>query len=201
MQKLWPEDGGDLLSYHLPDYDLRFEFHPNDFTQVNPAMNQSMVRQALAWLAVKSEDKVLDLFCGLGNFTLPLARSAKVVTGVEGSVGMVERGYHNARLNHIKNVEFLAADLHLPLIHYEKQAWVTGYDKVLLDPPRSGAEEFVKAIHLFQPPRLVYVSCNPATLARDAGLLVERGYKLQKVGVLDMFPHTTHVESMALFSL
>jgi 23S rRNA (uracil1939-C5)-methyltransferase len=199
VHKLWPEDRSELLSYIIPGVELTFDFHPNDFTQVNPAMNRKMLHQAIQWLDLTNSDRVLDLFCGLGNFTLPVARLAAAVTGVEGSTAMVERGYHNAHKNRISNVEFFGADLHLPMDANRHQPWVKPFDKVLLDPPRSGAEEIVKAIDLFRAPLIVYISCNPATLARDAGILTEKGYKLQKAGVMDMFPHTTHIESMALF--
>ena len=199
IHKLWPQDNRELLNYTLLDPELTLEFHPSDFTQVNREINQKMLHQALAWLDLQATDKVLDLFCGLGNFTLPVARLAASVVGVEGSEAMVERGYHNASLNCVNNIEFFAADLHLPLTEVNGKPWLRSFDKLLLDPPRSGAEEIVKAIDHFNVPRIVYVSCNPATLARDAGILTEKGYKLVKAGVMDMFPHTSHVESMAVF--
>ncbi len=199
VHKIWPEDGQEMLEYSLPAHSLKFDFHPTDFTQVNREINAKMLDQALDWLAPEKNDRVLDLFCGLGNFTLPMARIAGYVVGVEGSQAMVERGYHNARKNQIENVEFHAADLHLPMTDDKAHPWYGEYDKILLDPPRSGAEEIVKSIGRFNAARIVYVSCNPATLARDAGILAQQGYKLLKAGVMDMFPHTTHVESMALF--
>ncbi len=199
VHKIWPQDSRDMLEYSLADFDLTLDFHPTDFTQVNREINNSMLNQALTWLAAEPSDHVLDLFCGLGNFTLPLASQAKSVVGVEGSEAMVERGYHNARKNGVNNVEFHAANLHLPLSKDSQAPWIGQYDKILLDPPRSGAEEIVNSINRFNAARIVYVSCNPATLARDAGILAQQGYKLVRAGVMDMFPHTTHVESMALF--
>ncbi|WLQ11507.1 23S rRNA (uracil(1939)-C(5))-methyltransferase RlmD [Hahella aquimaris] len=201
VAKLWPKDGQELLSYQLSDYDLTMQFHPMDFTQVNRDINRRMLAQALEWLQPQAGETILDLFCGLGNFTLPIARTAAHVVGVEGSEDMVRRGYANAELNGVSNVEFHAADLHLPLApaNEAKHAWLRIYDKVLLDPPRSGAEELAKQMTRFGAKRIVYVSCNPATLARDAGILAAQGYRLIKAGVMDMFPHTAHVESMALF--
>ena len=197
VKKLFPDDNNERLSYQLEQYDIKFFFHPNDFTQVNFDVNKQMVNRALELLSLNDDDKVLDLFCGLGNFTLPIAKFAQHVTGVEGSQRMVERGYENAKANNINNVEFYAADLSAEISHYP---WVKKqYDKVLLDPPRSGALEVLPLFELWRPSRIVYVSCNPATLARDAGKLVEMGYKLEAAGIMDMFPHTSHVESIALF--
>ena len=167
------------------------------FTQINGAINREIINQALDLLELDAGDSVLDLFCGLGNFTLPIAKRAGSVLGVEGSEQMVQRGKANAELNAMQNVDFAAADLTQPL---QEQPWLPGkVNKVLLDPPRSGALEIVEQIALLEPERIVYVSCNPATLARDAQCLLERGYELKSAGVMDMFPHTTHVESMALF--
>jgi 23S rRNA (uracil1939-C5)-methyltransferase len=141
---------------------------------------------------------VLDLFCGLGNFTLPLARRCASVTGVEGDATLVQRGMENASTNGLDNVAFHAADLTQPFID---QPWAAGgFDKVLIDPPRSGAFEVVQKIAQLRPGVILYISCNPATLARDAGELVQHGYRLQAAGIMDMFPHTTHVESIALFT-
>jgi 23S rRNA (uracil1939-C5)-methyltransferase len=142
-------------------------------------------------------ERILDLFCGLGNFTLPLATRAAHVIGVEGDAAMTERGYENARRNHISNVDFYAQDL---TADFSGQPWAKeGFDALLIDPPRSGALEVVQYLPRFGAKRIVYVSCNPATLARDAGELVKAGYKLKKAGVMDMFTHTAHVESIALF--
>ncbi len=194
---LWPEQS--QLFYRLSDYDLTMNFLPIDFTQVNPAINQPMVRQALSLLELQDSDEVLDLFCGLGNFTLPIAKTAGRVTGVEGDEGLVQRARDNARLNGINNVEYHAVDL---TQDPSDQTWMNQqYNKVLIDPPRSGACEMMPYVAKLNPERIVYVACHPGTLARDAGILVnEFGYHLQAAGVMDMFPHTTHVESMALFT-
>lgn len=198
LHKVWPNDQHERLSYALSDYQLEMLFHPLDFTQVNSQTNQLMVKQALELLNLKPSDTVLDLFCGLGNFTLPIARHAKQVTGIEGSQAMVERGYENAKHNHIANVDFYAANLMAPDTTWP---WLQkSYDAVLLDPPRTGAAEIIAHMPSLNPKRIVYVSCNPATLARDAGILVNSmGYRLTKVGVINMFPHTSHIEAIALF--
>jgi 23S rRNA (uracil1939-C5)-methyltransferase len=198
VHKIWPLNTDDMLSYSLPDYQLEMRFHPLDFTQVNGEINRLMIQQALKLLDLKSTDTVLDLFCGLGNFTLPIARHAKEVIGVEGSVQMVERATANAQHNHISNTKFYAANLMEP----GKQApWLQpSYDKILLDPPRTGAKEIIPFIAMKSAKRIVYVSCNPATLARDAGELVyNHRYTLRQVGVINMFPHTSHIEAIALF--
>ena len=197
VHKLWPRDTPDRLYYRLPEFELGFAFHPLDFTQVNAEVNQRMVSRALALLEPRSDEKVLDLFCGLGNFTLALARLSGHVTGVEGGDAMVERAQENAARNDIHNTTFLCADLSRPPAEH---AWLQqGFDKVLLDPPRSGALEVLPAVIAAAPERIVYVSCNPATLARDTEYLVQHGYRLQAAGAMDMFPHTGHVEAMALF--
>lgn len=184
------------LHYGLPDFDLDLAFHPQDFTQVNSEVNRAMVRQALEWLAPAPGERVLDLFCGMGNFTLPLARSGARVRGLEGSDAMVARARENAR-RHGLEAEFEVANL----ARGDARLWPenTPLDAALLDPPRDGARELMAPLAQLRPKRLVYVSCNPATLARDAGELAAAGYDLQSLGVLDMFPHTEHVESMALF--
>ncbi|MBN7771415.1 23S rRNA (uracil(1939)-C(5))-methyltransferase RlmD [Marinobacter daepoensis] len=200
VHRIWPESAGrddERLSYRMDEFDLTLAFHPMDFTQVNAGINRSMVHRAVEWLDVQPGERVLDLFCGLGNFTLPLARKGGQVVGVEGDDAMVVRGRENARLNHLTNVEFHGADLHGD---FTGQSWAKeGFDKILIDPPRSGAEEICKYLTAFGANRIVYVSCNPATLARDAGVMVRNGYRLVQAGVMDMFPHTTHVESIALF--
>jgi len=181
----------------LDAFDLTLRFHPMDFTQVNPDINRVMVSRAIELLDLEPHHRVLDLFCGLGNFTLPMARHAAHVVGVEGSDTMVQRGYENARHNGIDSVEFHAANLEQPL---PDAAWAQQqYDRILIDPPRSGAEALIEQLPRFAVSRLVYISCNPATLARDAGLLKQQGYVLLQAGVMDMFPHTTHVESIAVF--
>ena len=197
VHKLYPPTTDDRLTYALPDFDLEMRFHPMDFTQVNAGVNQQMVKAAVTALNPQPGERVLDLFCGLGNFTLPLARSGAEVIGVEGSELMVERGFENARHNGVESVSFFAADLTQPFID---QPWASGgFDRILIDPPRSGAKEIVEEITKFNARRIVYVSCNPATLARDAGILKERGYDLLEVGIMDMFPHTAHVESLGVF--
>lgn len=193
---LWPEQT--QLSYALPEFDVHFNFTPNGFTQVNTDINRKMVPYAIDLLEVQPDERVLDLFCGVGNFTLPLARRAREVVGVEGLELLVQRARENAELNGIDNVEFHVADLAKEV--EQLPWWSQGFDKVLLDPARDGAMEAIPHIAKLGVKRIVYVSCNPATLARDAGLLVnEYGYTLEKAGVMDMFPHTAHVESIALF--
>ncbi|SFM10937.1 23S rRNA (uracil(1939)-C(5))-methyltransferase RlmD [Halopseudomonas yangmingensis] len=184
------------LAYALPGQGLQLGFAPGDFIQVNPQVNQQMVAQALEWLAPQAGEAILDLFCGVGNFALALARRGARVTGIEGSAAMVEQAQHNARDNGLEGLHFFAADLSKPL----QPALLPGeYAAALLDPPRDGAEALVQQLAQAQVQRILYVSCNPATLARDAGLLVAEGYRLQRIGLLDMFPQTAHVEAMALF--
>lgn len=197
VHRIWPAEGEERLSYRLEEFDLTMKFHPMDFTQVNAQMNQAMVHRAIEWLDPQPDDRVLDLFCGLGNFTLPLARRSSSVVGVEGDESMVVRGRENAELNGIDSVRFYGANLQGD---FTSESWAAeGFDRILIDPPRSGAQEVCEYLAAFGAHRIVYVSCNPATLARDAGVLVSKGYRLVKAGVMDMFPHTTHVESMALF--
>lgn len=208
VQKFWPADGHASLYYYLPQKTghgegnsspITMEFKPGDFTQVNAEINRRMVDQALDLLDLQPEDAVLDLFCGLGNFTLALARRCKSVIGVEGSQDMVKRAAMNAEHNNILNADFYAADL---FTDFDSETWARPvYHKLLLDPPRSGALEIATRIRELLPQRIVYVSCNPATLARDAAELQRQGYQLISAGVMDMFPHTGHVESMALFVL
>ena len=190
---LWPEQS--QLSYNLPDYNLRYEFLPTDFTQVNADLNQKMIKQALALLELDANSHVLDLFCGIGNFSLPIAKQCQKVIGIEGSEALVARAKHNAAINQVKNVDYLAADLTKDI-----PVEIKGVDRMLLDPPRSGALEVVSRMKEIGPQRIVYVSCNIATLARDAGELVNnQGYWLCSAGIMDMFPHTSHVESIAVF--
>lgn len=203
VHRVWPAEGQDRLHYEQPAFTggegrpLRMAFHPNDFTQVNAGINQRMVKLALDLLDPQPTDRVLDLFCGLGNFTLPLATRAREVVGVEGVQAMVERGYENARLNGLDNVSFYAQDL---TQDFSQQPWATlGFERILIDPPRSGALEVIPHLARFGARRVVYVSCNPATLARDAGEMAKAGYVMTKAGVMDMFTHTTHVESIAVF--
>ncbi len=186
------------LSYRLPAQDLRIYFQPGDFTQVNSDLNRLMVDQALQLLDPQPTDRILDLFCGLGNFTLPMAKHCHAVVGVEGDANLVRRAQENARLNHIQNSSYYSQDLYMP----DDWSWLPGrFDKALLDPPRSGALEVLDRLPALGVERIVYVSCNPLTLARDADQLVnQHAYRLQYAGVMDMFPHTTHVESIALFT-
>ena len=197
IRPLWPLDPVPL-QYRLTDYDVTLEFAPTDFIQVNGGVNVAMVRQAMDLLRPEPGDHVLDLFCGLGNFTLPMARLGARVTGVEGEPSLVDKGAANARANGLDNIDFLGMDLYAG----EMDALANlECSKLLLDPPRSGALEVVEnLVGQAAPDRIVYVSCNPATLARDAGILVHRhGYVLSHAGAIDMFPHTSHVESMAVF--
>lgn len=198
ITKLWPHDEMQRLTYTLPDYDLEFLFHPLDFTQINLEMNRLMVKQAIQLLDLRTDDHVLDLFCGIGNFTLPIAKYVHHITGIEGGTEMVERAKANAEHNQISNATFYAANLMAPLT---EAPWMqSSYDKVLLDPPRAGAKEILSFINECGVKKIVYVSCNPATLARDAGELVHQyGYRLKQAGIMNMFPHTSHIEAMAAF--
>ena len=176
---------------------LRLTFSPRDFIQVNDGVNQQMVATALSWLDIQSTDRVLDLFCGMGNFTLPLATRAQSVVGVEGVPALVAKGRENAALNHLENVTFFHENLEDDVT---LQAWAKhGFDKVLLDPARAGAPGVMQHVIKLAPTRVVYVSCNPATLARDSEALLNAGYQIQRMAMLDMFPHTGHQESMVLF--
>lgn len=176
---------------------LRLSFSPRDFIQVNDGVNQQMVDQALTWLDVQPEDRVLDLFCGMGNFTLPLAARAAQVVGVEGVEALVLKGQENARQNGLHNVTFFHENLEDDVT---LQPWAQqGFNKILLDPARAGAPGVMQHIIKLAPERVVYVSCNPATLARDSDVLVNAGYQIQRLAMLDMFPHTGHLESMVLF--
>jgi 23S rRNA (uracil1939-C5)-methyltransferase len=197
VHPLWPDDPP-VLSYALPDFDLRLAFTPTDFIQVNAEVNRQLVHHALELLAPGPDDAVLDLYCGLGNFTLAVGRRAGRVLGIEGESGLVERARANAKDNRLANVEFRAADLGGALVPAPWEGF--RFDKLLLDPPRTGAIEAIRALPADGPQRIVYVSCNPATLARDSQYLVEvLRYRLAAAGVADMFPHTAHVESIALF--
>ncbi|MDE2407244.1 MAG: 23S rRNA (uracil(1939)-C(5))-methyltransferase RlmD [Xanthomonadaceae bacterium] len=188
------------LSFRLPQWDVELLFRPLDFIQVNAKLNAAMIARALELLDVQPGERVLDLFCGLGNFTLPLARAAGegAVVGVEGDAGLVARARLNAEHNGMGNVQFFAADLAQDLAG---QPWLKqGFDKLLLDPARAGAIEVLKQLPLKGLKKIVYVSCHPGSLARDAGWLVnEAGWTLREAGVMDMFPHTAHVESIAVF--
>lgn len=189
------------LQYSLGEFGLTYPFKPNEFTQVNPQINQVMIRRAMQLLAAQPDEKIADFFCGIGNFTLPIARSGANVLGLEGLANLVERANESAKLNAISNVKFGVADLFK--MTPEALTNLGHFDKWLIDPPRDGAFELIKSLdHNNNPRRIVYVSCNPATLARDAGVLVnEKGYIMKAAGVINMFPHTAHVESIALFEL
>lgn len=185
------------LSYPLPAFDLNIAYQPGDFVQVNAQMNETMITQALDWLAPQADERVLDLFCGLGNFALPLAQRVEQVVAVEGVESMLLRAQDNADSHQLSNVQFYHCDLSVSL---RANDWARqGFAAALLDPPREGAQATVEDLAKLKVPRIVYVSCNPATLARDAAILTARGYRLQKAGVLDMFAQTGHTEAMALF--
>ncbi|TQU08774.1 23S rRNA (uracil(1939)-C(5))-methyltransferase RlmD, partial [Xanthomonas perforans] len=196
VHPLWPQDVP--LSFRLPQWEVELAFRPLDFIQVNASLNQKMIAHAVALLEAKPDDRVLDLFCGLGNFTLPLARVVREVVGVEGDAGLVARAKENAQRNGLDNAQFHAADL---TQDQRSAPWMRqGFDKLLLDPPRSGALEVLQQLPLKTFDRIVYVSCHPGSLARDAGYLVnEQGFTLVSAGAMDMFPHTAHVESIAVF--
>ena len=187
------------LSYSLPEFDIIMPYGPTDFTQVNSTLNRLMISRAMRLLAPQQGERIADFFCGLGNFTLPIARSGASVVGVEGNESLVKRAAQNAEINglagttsfHAKNLFEMTAESLASLGHF---------DKWLIDPPRDGGMELIKSIGEAGPSRIVYVSCNPATLARDAEVLVHvKGYAIKAAGVMNMFPHTSHVESIAVF--
>ncbi len=195
-------DGRDEpLFYEIPEFDVRLRFLPSDFVQVNGVMNQKMVAHVLGLLDLQADSRVLDLFCGLGNFTLPLARRTGEVVGIEGEEGLVQRARDNAALNGLTNVRFHAANLAGDEAAEEclRLAGPGRFSHVLLDPPRTGARDVLAAVAKLAPRRVVYVSCHPGSLARDLGILVsEQGFTLRSAGIIDMFPHTNHVESVAV---
>jgi 23S rRNA (uracil1939-C5)-methyltransferase len=187
------------LSYTLAD-NVIINFASSDFIQINQQVNNAMINQALTWLKLSPTDNVLDLFCGLGNFSLALAQQAKSVIGVEGVQVMVDKASQNAQVNSIDNCQFYQADLNSD---WMLEPWANGqaFDSVLLDPARAGAEQAVSQIATLKIPTVLYVSCDPATLARDSAILVSKGYKLDKISLMDMFSQTKHVETMVLFTL
>ncbi len=187
------------LTYSLPEFGITMPFAPTEFTQVNSDMNRVMVSRAMRLLEPQPGERIVDLFCGLGNFTLPIARSGAQVVGIEGSAALVKRAMQNAEFNGLSaNTEF--REMNLFEVSEATLAQLGHFDRMLIDPPRDGAFELVKALGADAPQRIVYVSCNPATLARDAEVLVHhKGYVLKSAGVMNMFPHTSHVESIALF--
>jgi 23S rRNA (uracil1939-C5)-methyltransferase len=200
LDSVSPLDGapGEALRYGLPEFDLQLQFTPTDFVQINAQINRALVARAVQLLELTPTSSVLDLYCGIGNFTLALARNSGRAVGVEGDKGLVDRARHNATSNDVRNAEFHVADLARPL--EPTLPWLREtYSHVLLDPPRAGASEVLASISRLSPQRVLYISCHPGSLARDLGLLVhEHGMSLVAAGVLDMFPHTTHVESLAL---
>ncbi|MBH5328862.1 23S rRNA (uracil(1939)-C(5))-methyltransferase RlmD [Eikenella sp. S3360] len=189
------------LSYSLPEYRLTLPYRPGDFTQVNPAANALLVSRAMQLLQPRPGERIADLFCGLGNFSLPIAAAGAHVTGIEGSPALTERAAQNARLNQLtERTRFHSADLFQTTEH-TVAAWGR-FNKILLDPPRSGAYALVQALHPpYLPRRIVYVSCNPATFARDAAVLVGKGYRFRSAGIVNMFPQTAHVETVGCFEL
>jgi len=197
-QAFWPLDAPPL-DYTLPEFDLRLRFHPTEFTQVNHAVNRMLVRRAMRMLDPQPGEHIGDMFCGLGNFSLPIARSGAQVVGVEGGKGLVTRATENAQLNGLGQLcRFETANLFDPQVCAELER----FDKLLIDPPREGAMELVKSLAGREPQRIVYVSCDPATLSRDAEVLVHTlGYQMRAAGIVNMFPHTSHVESIAMFEL
>lgn len=193
---VYPENP-EKLFYNIPADNIKIHFKPAQFTQINQEINLKMIARSIELLDLKFTDRVLDLFCGIGNFSLPIAKQAGHVVGVEGSDEAILQAKENAVVNAIHNTEFYTADL---LANLDTQAWVNAqYDKILLDPPRAGAKELMPRIEHWNPQRIVYVSCNPITLARDTQHLLQLGYRLEKAGVMDMFPHTEHIEAIALF--
>jgi 23S rRNA (uracil1939-C5)-methyltransferase len=194
---LWPSSPDDL-AYRLDEFDVEIRFRPTDFVQINAPVNRQMVSQAIKLLDLNGDQAVLDLFCGVGNFTLPVAKRARRSLGVEADPGLIQRARSNAILNGITNANFIAADLYRA---DGSAPWLDFHaDRLLLDPPRSGAMAAIKRLNPPYPSRIVYVSCHPATLARDSEYLVHvLGYRLAAAGIVDMFPQTSHMESMALF--
>jgi len=193
---LYPKNPEPLF-YAIPNHKIKMHFQPTQFTQINQEINLQMIDRAIALLDLQKTDRVLDLFCGIGNFSLPLAKQCAEVIGVEGSKTAIEQAYINAADNHIQNTQFYTHDLSADLT---PAAWSQQpFDKVLLDPPRAGAAELMPYFSTWKPHRIVYISCNPITLARDTKDLLELGYTLEKAGVMDMFPHTDHIEAIALF--
>ena len=197
----WPEQPADLY-YALPEFGIKMPFFPTEFTQVNHDVNRVLVHRALALLAPQPGERVADMFCGIGNFSLPIARSGAHVTGIEGSASLVKRATENAAYNGLSDVAQYRT-MNLFEINADTFAALCApgrFDRMLIDPPRDGAAELVKALVAAPPQRIVYVSCSSATLARDASMLVhEQGYALSAAGVINMFPHTAHVESIAVF--
>lgn len=195
---VYPADGRFLMQYELPKFDLRFAFHPSGFIQVNDTINQSMVERAIDLLDIQSSDRVLDLFCGIGNFSLAAAKQAAHVTGVEGDELAIELAKQNASINQLSNTHFYQGNLFEVDPH---AAWLNQqYNKLILDPPRSGCKEIIPQLSTWKPGKIVYISCNPMTFARDVGLMKQLGYQLDQAGIMDMFPHTEHMEVMGVLT-
>jgi len=195
-QEIVPINDYQPLSYSLIE-DIELSFSAKDFIQVNHKVNLAMVEQALSWLDLQPEDKVLDLFCGLGNFSLPIAKRTNSLVGVEGVQAMVDQASKNAETNGIDNCQFYQADLNSD---WQEQAWSkVGFGKLVLDPARAGAYEAIEQMAKLEPPLVLYISCDPATLARDSKLLMSLGYQIEKIGLIDMFSQTKHIETMVLF--
>lgn len=193
---VFPKNADPFLYYCLPSHNVTLQFQPSQFIQVNAEINQQMILQAITLLDIKPHDHVLDLFCGIGNFSLPIAKHCANVTGVDGDAQSISQAKANAKLNNIDNCNFYHANLFDDIQAYPFSA--KKYDKILLDPPRSGAKEIIPLFQKWQPQSIVYVSCNPTTLARDLQELLKLGYDLQDIGVMDMFPHTQHIEAICL---
>ena len=196
-QAVSPHDAPPLV-FRLPEFGLTMPFQLGDFTQINLPLNEIMVARAVRYLDPQPHERIADLFCGLGNFTLPLAKCAAEVVGIEGSAALTQRAIANARANGLPNAQFASADLFAATP--ETLAALGRFDKMLLDPPRAGAFAVVQALHApFLPQRIVYISCNPATLARDAAVLVGKGYRFTTAGMMNLFPQTSHVEAIGVF--
>lgn len=189
-------DGQCLLPHYVLDDDSMLQFKPGNFIQVNADINQQMITQAMQWLAPKAGERILDLFCGVGNFSLPLAKLGAEVIGVEGVAEMVKQAQTNAQLQGLNNVSFYHDDLSSNL---SVRPWLGKIDKLLLDPARAGAYESLQWLKKMKPSKVLYVSCNPVSFVRDSQLLLSSGYRMKKLGLMDMFPQTHHMESMALF--
>ncbi|HLB56909.1 MAG TPA: 23S rRNA (uracil(1939)-C(5))-methyltransferase RlmD [Coxiellaceae bacterium] len=198
IHAVYPENP-DRLFYEIPDQQIKIYFKPSQFTQINQAVNIKMISRAIELLDLQKTDRVLDLFCGIGNFSLPIAKYCAEVIGVEGSENAIAQAQNNAQENNIHNTQFFTQDLSVDLSH---AAWSQNqFDKIILDPPRVGAKELIPYFAIWKPKRIVYISCNPITLARDTKDLLQLGYTLEKAGVMDMFPHTEHVEAIAVFAI
>src|SRR3989338_597361 len=197
IHAIFPSTPAELF-YDLPAQSIRMYFKPLQFTKINADVNRLMITRAIDWLQLQKEDRVLDLFCGIGNFSLPIARFVSHVIGIEGSLSSIVQAKENALRNQINHADFDTHDLTKPL---PQTLWASSrFDKILLDPPRAGAAEIIESMHHWKPRRIVYISCNPITLARDAKTLLQLGYTIEKTCIVDMFPHTDHIEAMALFT-